>query len=59
MLFRSKENYLRDAEQKAAKIMIETWAVRQNTDGGQSVATNHLSDTNIATAVDVLLAGIY
>jgi hypothetical protein len=52
------ENYLRDAEQKAAKIMIETWAVRQNTDGGQAVTTNHLGDTYIATAVDALLAGI-
>ena len=50
--------YLRDAEQKAAKIMIETWAVRQNTDGGQVVTTNHLGDTYIATAVDALLAGI-
>jgi len=52
------KNYLRDAEQKAAKIMIETWAVRQNTDGGQSVATNNLADSHIATAVGALLAGI-
>ena len=58
-MWQQKENYLRDAEQKAAKIMIETWAVRQNTDGGQVVTTNHLGDTYIATAVDALLAGIY
>ena len=50
--------YLRDAEQKAAKIMIETWAVRQNTDGGQIITANHLGDSYIATAVDALLAGI-
>ena len=52
------DSYSRDAEQKAAKIMIETWAVRQNTDGGQIITTNHLGDTYIATAVDALLAGI-
>lgn len=58
LMAKQTENYLRDAEQKAAKIMIETWAVRQNTDGGQVVTTNHLGDTYIATAVDALLAGI-
>lgn len=58
LMAQQQENYLRDAEQKAAKIMIETWAVRQNTDGGQVVTTNHLGDTYIATAVDALLAGI-
>lgn len=58
LMVKQTENYLRDAEQKAAKIMIETWAVRQNTDGGQTVTTNHLGDTYIATAVDALLAGI-
>ena len=58
LMVKQTENYLRDAEQKAAKIMIETWAVRQNTDGGQPLILNNLSDTNIGTAVTKLLAGI-
>lgn len=57
LMVQQTENYLRDAEQKAAKIMIETWSVRQNTDGADT-ATNHLADSYIATAVDALLAGI-
>lgn len=58
LMAQQTKNYLRDAEQKAAKIMIETWAVRQNTDGGQVVTANHLGDSYIATAVDALLDGI-
>ena len=50
--------FKRDAEQKTAKIMIDTWNVRQTTDGGQTVDGNGLNDAAIKRAVDAMLNGV-
>lgn len=53
------EGFKRDAEQKAAKIMIDSWNVRRTTDVGTVAdATNQLSDPNIGRAVTALLGGV-
>lgn len=60
LMTKQKENYDRDAEQKAAKMLIDTWGVRYNDDPLSAVpsATNKLEDTSIGAAVDKLLTGI-
>lgn len=56
---RQADGFLRDAEQKVAKIMLDTWNVRRTTDSGTVAdATNKLSDTYIGQTVTTLLAGI-
>lgn len=51
--------FQRDAEQKAAKILIDTWSVRRTTDDGTSAnTTNQLDDTSVGRAVAALLTGI-
>lgn len=51
--------YSRDAEQKAVKILIDTWSVRRTTDEGTVAdATNKLDDVTIGAAVTKMLAGI-
>lgn len=51
--------YARDAEQKAADLMIKSWATRRTTDEGTVAdATNMLNDSAIGRAVTKLLAGI-
>lgn len=53
------EGFERDAEQKAAKIMIDTWNVRRTTDEGTVAdATNMLNDAAVGRAVVKLLAGV-
>lgn len=61
---RQADGFLRDAEQKAAKLMIDTWNVRRTTDeatvagpipGG---ADNGLGDIYIGRAVGTMLTGI-
>jgi hypothetical protein len=53
------EGFKRDAEQKAAKIMIDSWNVRRTTDVGTVAdATNQLSDPNVGRAVTALLGGV-
>lgn len=51
--------FKRDAEQKAAKVMIDTWNVRRTTDDA-TVAddVNKLNDSAVGRAVQVLLAGV-
>ena len=50
--------YARDAEQKAAKILVDAWNVQRNTDEGiQANATNLLYDQSIGQAVSALLRG--
>lgn len=53
------DGFARDAEQKAAKIMIDTWNARRMTDDG-TVAdnVNHLQDSDIGRTVTKLFAGI-
>lgn len=55
-----KASYLRDAEQKAAKMLIDTWNVRRNADTTSNpvTATNRLRDEDIGSAVDKMLDGI-
>ena len=49
----------RDAEQKAAKLMIDSWNVRRTTDEGTVAdGTNMLYDPAVGRAVNKLLAGV-
>lgn len=51
--------FTRDAEQKAAKVMIDTWNVRRTTDEGTSAnTTNKLDDAAVGRAVTKLLDGV-
>ena len=53
------DGFQRDAEQKAAKLMVDTWNVRRTTDEGTVAdATNMLNDATVGRAVAKLLAGI-
>lgn len=53
------EGFKRDAEQKAAKIMIDTWNVRRTTDEGtEANAANNLQDPTIGRAVNAMLTGV-
>lgn len=53
------DGFKRDAEQKAAKIMIDSWNVRRTTDVGTVAdATNQLNDPNVGRAVTALLGGV-
>jgi len=53
------DGYLRDAEQKTAKILVDTWNVRRTTDGGTIAdSTNRLDDSTIGQAINQLLIGI-
>ena len=50
--------YARDAEQKAAKILVDAWNVQRNTDEGITAnAANLLYDTSIGKAVGAMLRG--
>lgn len=50
--------YARDAEQKAAKILVDAWNVQRNTDEGiLANADNLLYDTSIGKAVSAMLRG--
>ncbi len=50
--------YARDAEQKAAKILVDAWNVQRNTDEGITAnAANLLYDTSIGKAVSAMLRG--
>lgn len=51
--------YTRDAEQKAADLMIKSWATRRTTDEGTVAdATNMLYDQAVGRAVNKLLTGV-
>jgi hypothetical protein len=52
--------FVRDAEQKAAKIMVDSWNVRRTTDetGTQGNTTNTLDDAAVGRAVTRLLSGV-
>jgi len=51
--------FTRDAEQKAAKVMVDSWNVRRTTDEG-TVAdhVNNLNDVAVGRAVTKLLTGV-
>lgn len=52
--------FQRDAEQKAAKLLADVWAVRRTTDTNATAATatNKFDDITIGAAVGKMLAGI-
>lgn len=53
------DGFKRDAEQKAAKVMIDTWNVRRTTDEGTVAdGTNMLNDVTVGRAVTKLLSGV-
>ena len=52
------DGFKRDAEQKAAKLMVDSWNVRRTTDEGtEANATNMLHDVTVGRAVTKLLDG--
>ena len=51
--------FTRDAEQKAAKVMVDSWNVRRTTDEGTVAdGTNMLNDAAVGRAVNKLLGGV-
>lgn len=53
------QGFARDAEQKAAKLLVDSWNVRRTTDEGTVAdGTNMLNDSSIGRAVNRLLAGV-
>ena len=53
------DGFKRDAEQKAARTMIDTWNARRTTDEGTVAdATNRLDDATIGKTVEKLLVGV-
>ncbi len=60
LMVKQTENYERDAEQKAAKIMIDTWNVRRNQDPdtADTLESNRLREQDIGIAVGAMLSGL-
>lgn len=53
------EGLARDAEQKAAKVLVDSWAVRRTTDEGTMANTqNKLDDGTVGRAVNKLITGV-
>jgi hypothetical protein len=52
------DGFKRDAEQKAAKILIDTWNVRKTTDPDDPSLHLPVSNDNISSAVNKLILGI-
>lgn len=54
------DGFLRDAEQKAAKILVDTWSLRKNgdPDGNPENTINKLEDANVGKSIQKMLAGI-
>lgn len=59
-LYQAQTNgFKRDAEQKAAKLMVDTWNVRRTTDEGTSANTaNRLTDLDIGHVINKMVAGL-
>lgn len=53
------DGFERDAEQKAAKLLVDTWNVRRTTDSATVAdSTNMLNDATIGRAMTKLLSGV-
>lgn len=53
------DGFKRDAEQKAAKIWVDTWNVRRTTDDGTVAdGTNMLNDVTIGRVLKIMLQGV-
>jgi hypothetical protein len=48
----------RDAEQKLAKIMLDTWSIQQTTIGGKVPGDAGIADSEIANVINKAKAGI-
>lgn len=59
-LFKNQaDGFIRDAEQKAARLMVDSWNVRRTTDEGTVAdGTNRLDDASIGRVVQKLLEGV-
>lgn len=59
-LYQAQTNgFARDAEQKAAKLLADTWNVRRTTDEGTVAdGTNMLNDATVGRAITKMLAGV-
>ena len=59
-LYQAQTNgFTRDAEQKVAKIMVDTWNVRRTTDEATVAdGTNMLNDVTIGRAINKMLSGV-
>lgn len=54
-----RDGFQRDAEQKTAKLLVDSWNVRRTTDEGTVAdGTNMLNDVSIGRAVKKLLTGV-
>ena len=54
-----RDGFLRDSEQKAAKLYLDSWIIRRQTDEDtQANVDNLLQDKNVGKAMDALLRGI-
>lgn len=53
-----KDGFARDAEQKVAKIMLDTWVTRVNNDIGEQNNSNLLKDNNLGAVVTKMFTGI-
>ena len=59
VLIAQADGYKRDAEQKSARILVDTWNVRRNSDEGtEANVTNQLHDANIGIVIQGLMRGI-
>lgn len=59
LLEKQRDGFDRDAEQKAAKIAVDTWNLRRSTDTGTVAdTTNRLSDAHIGAVMAKLYAGV-
>lgn len=54
------QGFTRDAEQKAAKVMVDSWSVQRTTDetGTTANSTNMLNDVAVGRVVSRLLSGV-
>jgi hypothetical protein len=53
------DGFTRDAEQKAAKLLVDSWNVRRTTDEGTVAdSVNMLNDATVGRAVNKLLMGV-
>lgn len=52
------EGFTRDAEHKAAQLLIGTWNIRRTTDAADADYDNHLNDVSIGAVVTKLCDGI-
>lgn len=57
LFYQQKEGFIRDAEQKLSKMMIDTWSIRASTDIADAAAAG-VADTEISKILDAAKIGI-